>query len=70
MTKEALMNRIRLKVKRCESQTRAAGSMDISAQYLNDVLTGKREPAGKLLLAMGVERVVTYRPLISSAQGD
>lgn len=61
MTHEALINQLRQKVKRCESQTRAADSLDISAQYLNDVLTGKRQPGGKLLKAMGLERVATYR---------
>lgn len=61
MTKVALMNKIRMRIKRCESQIRAADSMDVSAQYLNDILSGKRDPGGKVLKAMGVERVVTYR---------
>lgn len=61
MTKETLLQQIDRRVKRCGSQTKAADSFGISAQYLNDVLTGKREPGGKLLTAMGLERVVTYR---------
>jgi hypothetical protein len=33
----------------------------MSAVYVSDVLAGKREPAGKMLAALGVERVVSYR---------
>lgn len=61
MTKEAVMRKIRRQIEFWGSQTKAAASLGITAQYLNDVLSGKREPAGKLLNAMGLERVVTYK---------
>jgi DNA-binding transcriptional regulator YdaS (Cro superfamily) len=61
MNKEALIRKIRNRINRCGSQVSAAKSMDISPQYLNDILTGKRMPAGKILRALGVERVTTYR---------
>lgn len=38
---------------------RAAG---ISPAYVSDVLGGKREPGDKILQALGLEKVVTYRP--------
>jgi hypothetical protein len=33
----------------------------VSAAYINDVLRGRREPGLKILDAIGVEKVVTYR---------
>lgn len=33
----------------------------MSPAYVSDILRGSREPAGKVLDALGVERVVTYR---------
>lgn len=43
------------------SQKAVAEALDISEQYLSDVLRDRREPGEKLLDALGVERVVTYR---------
>ena len=37
-----------------------AKELGISRQYLNDVLSGYREPGKKVLDALGLERVVTY----------
>jgi hypothetical protein len=34
---------------------------DMSAAYICDVLAGRREPAGKILDVLGLEKVVTYR---------
>jgi hypothetical protein len=36
---------------------------DMSAAYVNDVLRGRREPGQKILNAVGVEKVVTYRKI-------
>ncbi len=33
----------------------------VSAQYVNDVLNGRKEPGRKILDAIGLERVVTHR---------
>ena len=45
---------------KCGSQRRAASELGISAQYLNDVLHGKREPGDKLLMAIGLQKIVRY----------
>jgi hypothetical protein len=45
------------------SQAELARELDVSPQYLHDVLNGRREPGRKILKALGVERVVSYRPL-------
>lgn len=34
---------------------------DLSAAYVNDVLRGRREPGQKILDALGIEKVVSYR---------
>lgn len=33
----------------------------LSAAYVNDVLRGRREPGKKILDAVGVERITTYK---------
>jgi DNA-binding transcriptional regulator YdaS (Cro superfamily) len=35
----------------------------LSQPYVNDTIRGKREPGASLLKAMGLEKVVQYRPL-------
>lgn len=42
-------------------QVAFAEDNDLSAAYVNDVLRGRREPGKKILDAVGVERVTTYR---------
>ena len=44
-----------------DTQRAASLWIGVSYQHLNDVLSGKREPAGKILTALGLERVVSYR---------
>jgi hypothetical protein len=46
-----------------DGQAAWARAHKISAQYLNDVLHGRREPGPKILQAIGFEKVVTYRPV-------
>lgn len=55
-------------IKRLAAECRAAGGSSawarkagVSATYVSDVLAGKRAPGGRLLIALGIERVVTYR---------
>lgn len=38
-----------------------ADANEIARGYISDVLNEKQEPAGKLLDALGIERVVSYR---------
>lgn len=42
-------------------QTALAKELGVSLPYLNDVLHSRRELAGKLLDALGLERVISYR---------
>lgn len=58
---DQVMNIIAAQLKRAGTQKALASDLGISQAYLNDVLQGRREPAGKLLAALGLERVVTYR---------
>lgn len=34
---------------------------EIARGYVSDVLSGRQEPTGKILDALGIERVVSYR---------
>lgn len=45
------------------SQAEAAKQLGVSAQYLSDVLTHKREPGAKILNAMGWKAKTIYVPL-------
>lgn len=45
------------------TQKAFAADCDVSESFLSDVLSGRREPTGRLLEAIGWERVVTYRPI-------
>ena len=43
------------------TQKALAEKLGINQAYLSDILAGRREPADKILTALGMERVVTYR---------
>jgi transcriptional regulator with XRE-family HTH domain len=49
------------------TQAAFAEKFGFSAQYLGDVLNGRRDPGDKILNAIGYERVVTYRPKKTAA---
>jgi hypothetical protein len=63
MTKEKLMDRLRMRVDKYDTNREAAAALDISPSHLGDVLAGKREPAGKLLVSLGVTRVTSYKEI-------
>lgn len=42
------------------SRQRAAKQLGVSAQYLGDVLHGRRDLSGKIVTALGYRRVVLY----------
>ena len=44
------------------SQRALARKIGVSASFLNDILLGKREPAGKVVEFLGLRRRVTYEP--------
>ena len=43
------------------SQRKLAKLIGVSAAFLNDILLGKREPSGKPVAFLGLERHVDYR---------
>lgn len=50
-----------LKVKAVPTQAAFAKENNISAQYVNDVIQGHRDPGPVVLDALGLEKVVSYR---------
>ena len=44
------------------SQRILAKELGVSEAYLSDVINGRRDSGRKLLKALGLERVVDYRP--------
>jgi len=62
MTRASLVLRLRRRVRQAgQTQQTVARDLGISAAYLSDVLSGRREPGQKLLTALGLVRVVQYR---------
>lgn len=59
-TEAALLERLRIVVAGAGNQQLAARQLGVSAQYLCDVIKGRREPGKKLLDALGYRRVVVY----------
>lgn len=46
--------------KRYGSQRALAKAIGVSATFLNDIICGHREPSGKPITFLGLERKVTY----------
>jgi len=44
-----------------------AAENGMSAAYVSDVLAGRRQPGKKMLAALRVQRVVTYRKVLPDA---
>lgn len=61
MDQQDVIERMRAAIVAAGSQAAFAERHGISLQYVNDVLRGRREPGRKILDALDVERVVTYR---------
>jgi lambda repressor-like predicted transcriptional regulator len=57
------MDPLKILEQRRNGRTIAALSRElgVSPAYLSDVLNGNREPGPKIIDALGLERVVTYR---------
>ena len=51
-------------------QGRWASAHSLSAQYVADVLAARRQPGMGILVALGLERVVTYRPLQTTTKPE
>jgi hypothetical protein len=61
MTAEKVREMLRNVCRKAGGQSQWAGLNGMSGVYVSDVLAGRKEPAGKMLAALGLERVVTYR---------
>ena len=67
-----MLNPVELLRQRCAGKAKSAVAeeMQVSPQYLSDVLAERREPGPKMLDALGLERVVTYRRKRKGADRD
>ena len=61
MDKTKVIELLESDIKRAGSQMSWATRKNISFGYVNDVLRGKRDPGWKILEALDLEKVVTYR---------
>lgn len=61
LTEDEIMERLQAAITETGSQRSFADKHQISLQYINDVLRKRRKPGQKILDALGIERIVTYR---------
>jgi predicted amino acid racemase len=61
LTERDIKDRLRAAILKAGSQAAFARQHNISLQYINDVMNGRRDIGQKILDALGIERVVTYR---------
>jgi hypothetical protein len=61
LNEQDVINRLREAIHAAGSQKSFARQHHVSLQYVNDVLHRRREPGQKILDALGIERVVSYR---------
>lgn len=58
-----LLSLLHLAVAEAGSQKTAAKRLRVSAQYLGDLLHGRRPLVGKIVTALGYRRVVMFEPI-------
>lgn len=61
MTPEQVRDLLRARARALGSQTALAKQLDVSIALINQIISGRAEPAKKICHALGIERVVTYR---------
>lgn len=61
MDKMQIIDLLKEQVRRAGSQNNWAVQHGLSGAYVNDVLHGRRDPADRLLDALGYEKYVVYR---------
>ena len=59
-TSEQIIRRLADDVAKRGSQTKLAEAIGVSKTYISDILKGKKEPSGRVLLYLGVERILRY----------
>jgi predicted transcriptional regulator len=62
MTADEVRDMLRERINLGSSQKELAKKFGISASYLNDILTGARQPGVSVLDALGLRRVTDYQP--------
>jgi len=62
MNINTLKRSLQLRAETLGSQKELADGIGISAQYLSDVLLGKRMPGKKILDWLGLQAEIVYRP--------
>lgn len=62
-TEAEVREELRRRVQKVETQKEAATVLGVSAQYLNDVLRGRREIAATLAQALGYQRITLFTAL-------
>lgn len=60
MNKEELMALLREKIAEAGDQRKLAAQLGVSQPHLSEILNGHKEPAEKLLTALGLRRVVMF----------
>lgn len=61
LTHDDVVRRLRAAIDRAGDQRAWALAYDLSPQYVNDVLRGRREAGPSVLAALGLERVIRYQ---------
>ena len=61
LTSAEVVGRLKRQLNGHETQKAMAKEIGCSVQFLNDVLRGRREPSGKVLQYLSLERVVSYK---------
>lgn len=60
LTLQDVIELIRGEAEKTGSQKELAKKLDVSAQYISDILNGRREPGDAILKPLGLHKVVTY----------
>lgn len=69
-TNEDIVEYLGLLSQKLGSQKLLAQKIGINQAYLSDILAERRDPADKILTALGMERVVTYRFVNTARTGE
>jgi transcriptional regulator with XRE-family HTH domain len=60
LTLQDVIELIRGEAEKTGSQKELAKKLGVSAQYISDILNGRREPGDAILKPLGLHKVVTY----------
>jgi transcriptional regulator with XRE-family HTH domain len=63
MNKEELMALLREKITQAGDQRKLAAQLGVSQPHLSEILNGRKEPAEKVLTALGLRRVVMFEKI-------